>query len=79
MTRGSRERTGDVSILSKESEGEALRNVINKLSDLRDLHLKHLPHFFRAVHEEDDSLGHSWKSLRPLSTRGEDMPILQFK
>ena len=41
MTRGSRERTGDVSILSKESEGEALRNVINKLSDLRDLHLKH--------------------------------------
>ena len=60
MTRGSRERTGDVSILSKESEGEAL------------------PYFYRAVQEEDDSLGHSWKGLWLLSARGEDVPILQF-
>ena len=35
---------GDLSILRKKTEGEALRNIINKLSDecnLRDIHLKH--------------------------------------
>ena len=37
-------RTEDVSILSKKAQGEALRNIINKLfdeSNLRDHHLKH--------------------------------------
>ena len=40
----SRERSEDVSILGKYPDGEALRNIRNKLSDernLRDLHLKH--------------------------------------
>ena len=34
-----------------------------------------LPHVNRAVQAEDDSLRHSWKSLRPLPSRGEDMPF----
>ena len=40
----SHERSEDVSILGRKAEGEALRNIINKLSDernLKDLHLKH--------------------------------------
>ena len=40
----SRERSKEVSILGKNSDGEALRNITNKLTDernLRDLHLKH--------------------------------------
>ena len=44
MSGDSRERAEDASILGKKAEGEALRNIINKLSDernLRDLHLKH--------------------------------------
>ena len=44
MTRDSREREEETSILGKKSEGEALRNIINKLSDernLKDFHLKH--------------------------------------
>ena len=44
VTRNSRERTDDVSTLSKKSEGETLQNIINKLSDvhnLNDIHLKH--------------------------------------
>ena len=44
VSRNSRERSEEVSILSRVPDGEALRNIINKLSDernLRDLHLKH--------------------------------------
>ena len=44
MSGDSRERSEDVSILGRKAEGEALRNIINKLSDesnLRELHLKH--------------------------------------
>ena len=40
----SRERSEEVSILGKNSDGEALQNIVNKLSDVRnlkDLHLKH--------------------------------------
>ena len=40
----SRERSEEVSILVRNPDGEALRNIINKLSDernLRDVHLKH--------------------------------------
>ena len=40
----SRERAEDASIWGRKAEGEALRNIIYKLSDernLRDLHLKH--------------------------------------
>ena len=44
MSRDSRERTEETSVLGKKAEGEALRNIINKLSEehnLKDLHLKH--------------------------------------
>ena len=40
----SRERSEEVSILGRNPDGEALRNIVNKLTDeriLRDLHLKH--------------------------------------
>ena len=40
----SRERAEDASVLGRKAEGEALRNIISKLSEernLRDLHLKH--------------------------------------
>ena len=42
--RDSRERSEEVSILGSKPDGEALQNIINKLSDVRnlkDLHLKH--------------------------------------
>ena len=44
MSGNSRERSEEGSILGKNRDGEALRNIINKVSDerkLRDLHLKH--------------------------------------
>ena len=44
VSRDSREREEETSILGRKSEGEALRKIINKLSDernLKDLHLKH--------------------------------------
>ena len=44
MSRDSREREEETSILGKKSESEALRNIINKLSDernVKDLDLKH--------------------------------------
>ena len=40
----SRERSEEVSILGRNSDGEALQNIVNKLSDVRnlkDLHQKH--------------------------------------
>ena len=44
VSRDSRERTEETSIFAKKTEGEALRNIIHKLSDhhnLKDLRLKH--------------------------------------
>ena len=44
MSGNSRERSEEVSILGRVPDGEAFRNIINKLSDernLRDVHLKH--------------------------------------
>ena len=44
MSGNLRERSEEVSILGRNPDGEALRNIVNKLSDernLRDLHLKH--------------------------------------
>ena len=44
VSRDSRERAENTSIWGKKAEGEALRNIISKLSEvhnLRDLHLKH--------------------------------------
>ena len=75
-TGNSREQTGDVSILGQKSEGEVLRNVINKLSDERNLRDHAVPHVCRTVQEEDDSPGHSWKMVRYLPSCGEDMSFL---
>ena len=50
VSRNSRERSEEVSILSRNPDGETIRNIINKLFDerkLRDLHLKH-NHMFTA-------------------------------
>ena len=44
VSRNSRERAEDTSIFGGKAEGEALRNIMSKLSEernLRDLHLKH--------------------------------------
>ena len=44
MSENLRERSEEVSILGRKTGGEALRNIITKLSDernLRDHHLKH--------------------------------------
>ena len=60
------ERSEEVPILVRNPDGEALSNIMNKISDernLRDLHVKTLPHVYRAVQEEDNSFGHSWKGL----------------
>ena len=46
MSGNSRERSEEISILVRNPDGEALRNIISKLSDernLRDRHLKTLP------------------------------------
>ena len=44
MSGNSRERSEEVSIFSRNPDGEAIRNIIHKLTDernLRDIHLKH--------------------------------------
>ena len=49
----------------RKAEGEALRNIINKLSDernLKDLHQTQ-PYVHGAVQEEDHSFGDSWKKI----------------
>ena len=62
----SREREEQTSILGKKSEGEALRNIINKVSDernMKDLHLKNYHISTPQLKEEDHSFGYSWKNL----------------
>ena len=62
----SRKRSKEVSILGRNPEGEALRNIINKLTDERNLKEpspETPPHVHCAVQEEDNSLAHSWKDL----------------
>ena len=49
VTSNSRERSGDVLILSKKSEREALRNIINKLFDERNLKEVHLKHYHMST------------------------------
>ena len=41
----SRERSEEVSILGRNPDGEALRKIINKLSDERNLRILHLKHY----------------------------------
>ena len=65
VSKDSREREEETSILGKKSEGEALRNIINKLSEERNL--RDSPETQPTVHstlqEEDFSFGYSWKNL----------------
>ena len=72
-------RSEDVSMSGKNLDIDALHSIKNKLSDernLRHLHLKH-NHVYRTVQEENNSLGLSWKNLRPPAACGGYMPILQ--
>ena len=66
VSRNSREQSEEVSIMGRNPDGEALRNIINKLSDernLRHLHLKHCHISAAQFKKEDNPLGHSWKDL----------------
>ena len=54
VSRDSRERAEDTSILGTKTEGEALRNIMNKLSEERN---------YRTIQEENDSPGYSWNFL----------------
>ena len=63
-SKDSREPAEETSILGRKAEGEAQRNIINKLSherNLRGLHLKHYHMSTAQFQEEDDPLGYSWK------------------
>ena len=44
----SRERPEDVSSLGKNSDGDALQNITNKLSDIRNLKDLHLKHYHKS-------------------------------
>ena len=76
VSRDSRERAEETSILGKVKPYVTLST--NYLKSERPSS-EALPHVYRIIQEEDDSLGYSWEILRPLSTRGEYMPILQFR
>ena len=75
----SRERSEEVSILSRVPDGEALRNIINKLSDernLRDLHLKHY-HMSTAQFKKRTTHLHSpGKFYHLLPASGKNMSVL---
>ena len=47
----SRERSGDVSGLDKNANGEALQKIINKLLDVRNLKDLHLKHYYMSAAE----------------------------
>ena len=49
VSRDSRERAEETSILGKKAEGEALLNIINKFSDERNLNDLHLKHFHMST------------------------------
>ena len=81
MSGNSRERSEEVTILGKNPDGEALRKVINKLLDernLRDLHLKHYHMSTSQIKKTYDLLRHSKEDVRSLPACGADMPSLQF-
>ena len=62
----SRECSEEVSIFGRNPDGEALRNIINKLSDernLRDLHLKHHQTSAAQFKKRTNHSGQSWKGL----------------
>ena len=63
VSRDSRERAEDSSILGRKAEGEALRKIISKLSEERNLRgpsSETLSHVCRTIQEENDSPGYSW-------------------
>ena len=66
--------------MGKNSDGEALQKTVNKLLDVRnlkDLHLK-LYHTSSAQFKKRPThLDIPWKGLKPRTTCGEDVLILQ--
>ena len=63
VSRDSGERADEASIVGAKEEDEALRNIINKLSDernLKDFSPETLPY---VQQDEDHSFGYSWKNL----------------
>ena len=77
VSRDSRERAEDSSILGRKAEGEALRNITSKLSEernLRDIHLKHYHMSATQFKKRTTRL-----DIPGQITCGEDMPVLQFR
>ena len=78
MSGESREREEDASILGKKEEGEALRNIINKLFDernLRDFHSSEtLPHVYSAVNLDKNEGAHTQSVSQQLSKLSPFLP-----
>ena len=75
------ERSEDVSNLFENSAGEALQNIINKLSNIRNLKSSSsgsLPHVYRAVQDKNNSLGHSRKGLYVHSAQFDEAETRQI-
>ena len=49
VPKDSRERAEDNSIWGRKAEGEALRNIISKLSEERNLRVLHLKHYHMST------------------------------
>ena len=74
-------RSEEVFIFGRNSEGEALQNIINKLSDVRNLMDLHLKHYHMSTAQFKKRTTHMdiiGKFPRLLTACGEDMSILQF-
>ena len=77
----SRERLQEVSILGRNPHGEALRSIINKLSDernLRDIHLKHYHMSTARFKKRTTHLDILGKKFMTFTSSAVDVPILQF-
>ena len=81
VSKNSRERPQEVSILGRNPDGEALRNIMNKLSDernLRDLHLKHHHMSTAQFKKRTTHLDIPGKVYGLYQHVVKNMPILQF-
>ena len=79
MSGNSRERSEEVSIIGRNPDGEALRNIVNKMSDernLRNLHLKHYHMSTAQFKKRTSYLDIPGKVYDLLPACGEDVPIL---
>ena len=81
MSGNPRDRSEEVSILGRNPDGEALRNIINKLSDERNLTNLHLKHYHMSTAQFKKRKTHldiPGKVYDLLPACGEDVSILQF-